>query len=284
MLLDLTVARESVDGWYRMDCPLCASRVGKEDHRQSFGVRSDSGYYHCFRCGAAGFVRGSTLQELPPRQHAASQGRSVMSAPPGFTLLGSGPGRTSMVLADARRYAARRVPEELWSPLQVGAVPEGYYAGRIIIPVLDEDGRWLGWVGRDWTGLAERPYVYPSGMRREALFNAAELRRATEEPVLLVEGVFDAIAYWPDACAFLGKPTRAHLEAVSCAVRPVAVVLDGDAHREGWTIAQRLRIDGVRAGSVRLPARVDPDEVDVERLRAVAREAIESEDGEAFYG
>ena len=281
MKIDLSTARPSSDGWFWMNCPLCPTRAGKDDHRESFGLRGDTGYFHCFRCGAAGFVEGNALRMLP-KASARKRGASAiaMRPPEGYVPLYEGPSSSSIVALPARDYLSRRVPRDLWRTLQIGAVFSGYYAGRVIVPVLAEDGAWIGWVARDWTGFAERPYLYPRGMSRAVLWNDVALRVETETPVFLVEGVFDAIAHWPDAVAALGKPSRAHTEALSVARRPVVVVLDGDAHREGWALAMRLRMD-VRAGSVRLPSRVDPDEVSRETLLSAGRIAIASEDGEA---
>ena len=49
----------------------------------------------------------------------------------------------------------------------------------------------------------------------------------------------------------------------------------GDAWEEGWALAMRLRLHGMRAGSVRLPPRKDPDQVDPAWLRAAARASLD---------
>jgi DNA primase len=106
------------------------------------------------------------------------------------------------------------------------------------------------------------------------MFNHATLLKETDTPAIIVEGVFDAIAFWPDAVAVLGKPTPAQVYALASARRPIAVVLDGDAWEEGEMLALKLRFEGQRAGSVHLPPRVDPDEVDRDWLRAEARSSL----------
>ena len=106
------------------------------------------------------------------------------------------------------------------------------------------------------------------------MFNEAALAEVTDEPALVVEGPFDALAYWPQAVAVLGKPTEPQMLTLLRAVRPVVVVLDGDAWQEAEMLAWRLRFEGQRAGWVRLPPMVDPDEVDPAWLREEARRAI----------
>ena len=88
------------------------------------------------------------------------------------------------------------------------------------------------------------------------------LHETTEEPAIVVEGVFDALPYFGRALAVLGKPSPWQVEALAATQRPIAVVLDGDAWEQGWALANKLQLAGVRAGSVRLPAGEDPNSVD----------------------
>lgn len=172
----------------------------------------------------------------------------------------------------ARRYAASRgLSQALAEELGAGAAVGSRYAGRLIVPIRDAVGRWLGWVGRDFTGTAKQPYLYPPGMSRgEVFFNEAALGLCTDAPVAVVEGVFDAVHLWPDAVAVLGKPSGSQVQKLVNAPRPIAVVLDGDAWIEGEALAWQLRLQEQRAGSVRLPAKIDPDEI----MPAVLRTAM----------
>ena len=100
------------------------------------------------------------------------------------------------------------------------------------MPVLTSAGAWRGWVARACDSRASRKYLNAPGMSLGgvgALFNEAALAEVTDEPALVVEGPFDALAYWPQAVAVLGKPTEPQMLTLLRAVRPVVVVLDGDA-------------------------------------------------------
>jgi DNA primase len=88
--------------------------------------------------------------------------------------------------------------------------------------------------------------------------------------------VFDAIALWPDGVAVLGKPSPMQREAMIQARRPVVVCLDGDAWREAYALATLLRVEGQRAGFVRLGPGVDPDEVPRAELDARAAACLEA--------
>lgn len=254
----LSGERQQVGGWTRVACPLCDSRVGKSDRRKSMGV-SQRGWYGCFRCGARGWLPWADRQAeaAPPEPEPGELG-----PPEDFVPLATADGLRSLALAPARDYlASRRVRAALWDEVGIGACATGRYSGRVVVPVVDARGEWLGWVARSWVPV-DRPYLYPRGMHRAAIvFNARALLVHTDRPLVVVEGVFDALALWPDGVALLGKPSDPQVEMLAGAARPVAVVLDGDAWREGESLALRLRLLGQRAGHVRLPPTLDPDEV-----------------------
>lgn len=210
-----------------------------------------------------------------------------MEPPPGFCVLADEPAYSSLAYQPAKGYLISRglKSRKFWRELQIGVSDYERWNGRILIPMLDTEGEeWLGWIGRLWvrkpapaaTGFAEMKYLYPSGMVRGLSFwNHTALRIEEDAPALTVEGAFDAIPFWPDAAAFLGKASEEQIEALVCAKRPICTVLDGDAWREAWVLTQRLRFEGQRAGYVRLPPRVDPDEVPRSWLLEEARKSLD---------
>ena len=199
----------------------------------------------------------------------------------GYLPIWEGDGARAIVAQPARDYLARRgVDQSLCRAAKIGACLRGQYAGRIIVPVLGRAGQeWLGWVGRTWANGAAKPYLnLPGPWRSAVLYNHAAVHEPVEDALYIVEGVFDALALWPDGVAVLGKPSIAQIEALAQAQRPVVALLDGDAWVEGWSLALRLRMMGVRAGAVRLPPRTDPDEVDRADLWEAARASLGAAD------
>lgn len=268
----------TASGHARANCPFCVTRVGKEDKKQALAFGTNTGWYKCWRCGTKGKLGGEEFKgEAPPGP--AERPKVKHGAPEGFFPLA---GDDSMVFEPARRYLATRGlgDQDVWGAAHIGASVKGRAAYRVIVPVLSPDGEWWGWVGRTWLNkkAVDRPYLNASGMTvgvEGHLYNHAALMVPTEEPVLVMEGVFDALAYWPDAVAVLGKPTDAQLLALQLAPRPVAFMLDGDSWREAESLAMLLRFKGQHAGSVRLPPGLDPDEVDRDEYRQKARECIQ---------
>ncbi len=247
----------------RAECPFCASE-GHQDKKTSLVVIAKTGRWFCYRCEEWGYLKEPPDPDLEHEGEEEEQERVIFEPPEGFTELGRGYGKTSIVFEDARDYLrdVRGITKYAIKKLRIGACDDGSWRGRVIAPHLDGD-IWLGWVGRIWSKKVKSsilPYRYPKGMIR-SLYNVRVLDTVTDEPALGVEGAFDAAHFPDDAFAFFGGHTPAHVEEIeSRTKRPIAIVLDGDAWEKGQMLGLRLRFDGLRAGSVKLPPKVDPDE------------------------
>jgi hypothetical protein len=264
-------ARATGGGWFRVNCPLCLERVGTPDRRASLGVHAESGGYRCFRCHAKGRAPGFSGGAQGYVQ--APEPEVKVDLPRGYTPLGDGPGATASTTARARAYLrGRGVNDATVKAARIGYCEQR--GPRVAVPVLDRHQRLRGWVARTIADADPRYLNARGGWAGEVLFNESALFRRTDEPVLVMEGVFDALPYWPHAVAVLGKPTEQQVAAIAEARRPVAVCLDGDAADEGWALAQRLTLQGVHAGAVRLPPASDPATVDRQWLLTAASQAL----------
>lgn len=275
--------------YLRAPCPICVYRVGTPDRHRALSINGSSGWWHCFRCSAKGRLWGSSAEEAARRcvvvEIDPTKRTEAQDLPPEFMPLHDEPARSSLAAEPARRYlAGRGLAEDVLRAAGVGVCLTGLrWGGRVVVPIRSDE-ELMGYVGRIWTKKPYDPegevYRYPHGMPRgEVLYNAEALQVETERPVLVVEGVFDALApgLWPDGVALLGTHSDAQVEALSVAKRPVVFVLDGDAHETGWSLAFRLRLEGARAGYVRLPPRTDPDEVSGSWLRDEAWRSLDAE-------
>lgn len=285
----------SPDGWQRGNCPRCEVKVGKADRKRCLGLHVPTGKWVCHRCGSRGYVRQTPEALADAAARAAPEARrtaAAMERPPGFWFLfDGGPGSTAGSTAAARRYltapparGGRGLDPAVLRDARVGACVTGPFVGRVVVPVLgtelDEDGEevWFGWSSRAWVKDSEVGYKYPAGMAlSELIYNPAALHVVTDVPLMVVEGVFDAHALWPNACATLGGTRDPHLVALGEARRPVVMVPDGDAWEKGWIAAMRLRLEGARAGALKLPARVDPDEIPRDVLERAALASLDQD-------
>ena len=145
---------------------------------------------------------------------------------------------------DAFRYlSSRGIGRREILKWKIGYCKEGRYAGRIIIPSFDMDGDCNYFIARSYVGHSYR-YLNPPA-DRDIVFN--ELMIDWDEPIVLVEGVFDAIAAGENAIPILGSTLREQsrlFQAIAIHDTPVYMALDHDAEKKAeWIIKSLLKYD-----------------------------------------
>ena len=158
-----------------------------------------------------------------------------------------------------RRYLKDRgISETIAFASEIGACSTGYWANRVIVPCYS-GCRLMGWSARSLYQNVRPKYLYPKGMaRRKMVFNQDALHEQTDAPLFVVEGVFDALALYPNSVALLGKPSNEHTDLFIGSTRHFVVAFDGDAHEECWAFATKLKMLGLRVSWVKLPPAEDP--------------------------
>ena len=138
----------------------------------------------------------------------------------------------------------KRLPETSRRPLQylkdrgitkkeilmwkIGYCTEGRYGGRIIVPSFNNAGNLNYFIARSYVGHKMK-YLNPS-ISKNVVFN--ELFVDWDEPVVLVEGLFDAIVAGQNAIPILGSTLREEsklFQAIVLNDSPVYLALDEDA-------------------------------------------------------
>ena len=287
-------AKPTSDGWYRAPCPFC-EHEGHADTKASLALRLDNGWYQCWRCNSKGFAKSLVhdIESDHPWSGAPSSssgsisarsgftpdpkpGRAPLPLPDGYIPLGEEPGISSLACAPARAYLeGRGVCAEICRQAKIGTVLSGYYARRIVVPIT-AGGTCYGWVARSW-GKADRKYLYPKGMKRSLLmFNQDVLHAETSEPVVVVEGIFDALKLWPNAVAVLGKPAKTHLGMLLETTRPIAVALDADAQSDSLALTFQLQLHSKNATFIELPPGRYPGDLPADWLKDHIKSAVET--------
>tara|TARA_B100000900_G_scaffold296027_1_gene254587 strand:- start:691 stop:1275 length:585 start_codon:yes stop_codon:yes gene_type:complete len=145
---------------------------------------------------------------------------------------------------DAFRYlSSRGIGRRDILKWKIGYCKEGRYGGRIIIPSFDMDGDCNYFIARSYVGHNRR-YLNPTA-NRDLVFN--ELMVDWDEPIILVEGVFDAIKAGQNAIPILGSTLREKsrlFQAIAIHDTPVYMALDQDAEKKAeWIMKSLLRYD-----------------------------------------
>lgn len=277
-------------GWVRFNCPACLTLTGKEDRRASAGVNVSSGGFNCFKCSLSGYLSGYGEGPQGP-SHSGSKDDSwaPIEPPPGFVYLDSAAGRSHRY-KKARRYLfGRGVPQQMWGPLGIGVCDvractdydvdsiklARQLNGRICVPVRETNDVWRGYVARAYYRNPYRKYHNaPGGWREGCVWNPRALLLDDPDPVLVMEGLFDALPSYPNAVALLGKPTKSQEALLRASVRPIVMCLDGDAWRLSKGVALKLHYQGQRVGFVKLPPERDPNDLNPTELMKSARISV----------
>ena len=114
---------------------------------------------------------------------------------------------------------------------KIGYCNEGQYSGRIIVPSFNNKGDCNYFISRSYVGH-KRKYLNPP-LDKDIVFN--ELYIDWDEPIVLVEGVFDAIVAGQNAIPILGSTLREEsklFQAIVIHDSPVYLALDEDAEKK----------------------------------------------------
>ncbi len=117
---------------------------------------------------------------------------------------------------------------QLW---KIGYCNEGKYSGRIIIPSFNNNGDCNYFIARSFVGHNRKYLNPPCG--RDIIFN--ELMIDWDEPVVLVEGAFDAIVAGENSIPILGSTLRKEsklFQALAINDAQVYMALDHDAQKK----------------------------------------------------
>ena len=240
-------------------CPFC------NHHKKKMSVNFANGYFKCWVCDTRGkniyrivrrfgdYQQRQKYRELQGlvdlsdfeemfKEYNNIEEKQILDMPEGFVSLCNKD--LPMESTDAFRYlSSRGIGRREILKWKIGYCKEGRYAGRIIIPSFDVDGDLNYFIARSYVGH-QRRYLNPPA-NRDLVFN--ELNIDWDEPVILVEGVFDAIAAGNNAIPILGSTLREQsrlFQAIAIHDTPVYMALDGDAEKKAeWIIKSMLRYD-----------------------------------------
>lgn len=245
--------RPSGSDWRRCNCPFCPDAVGVYDRRQSLSVNESVGIAKCFRC--------ETVARAPWYDRDAARTRGEHTAPRVQLPAGAVPVWSAHAPAWARTYLARRGLDPAVA-VDASLFAVDFRGRRVVVPVSAPSGELVGWVARLVEGYGNKYEAAAGPWASATVYNQVALTEQTDRPVYVVEGVFDALALWPDAVALFGKVLKGtQLHILRTARRPVVVCLDGDARTASWAVTMQLRLAGVPAECLPLPAKRDPGDL-----------------------
>lgn len=261
------------DGNYAYTCPFCNHY--KKKLEVDTNIRpGNRGKWNCWVC----HTRGQSLRSLLKKLNAPKSDFGIIgdvqpdysfvdfsrdapinvapTLPVEYRLL-SEPGIASRYSHIITRLSMRGVTNEDIIKYKIGIITSGKRVENVVFPSYDRTGALNYYILKDfYTGS----YINPALSRDVVIF---DLFVNWSEPIILVEGVFDALAIQQNAIPLLGKTLTKALKTqiVKSPVRDVYVALDGGEHEAINSIAEYIQSVGKNAYKVNLPENEDPSSI-----------------------
>ena len=236
---------------YAFHCPFCNHKKMKLEVK--LGTDSEGkNPWECWVCRTRGRTIKSLLYQLKlPKEQAHevlkfvhkgdttfyTQNTSV-ALPEEFRSIND-LSPTSIMGQKLRRYLSKRGISELdILRYNIGFCDKGEYAGRIVIPSYDENNNLNFFVARTYEDNWMK-YKNPEASKDIIAF---ENQINWSKPIVLVEGVFDAMAVRRNAIPILGKslPQALLKKIVSAGSEDIYIALDGDAKKQALSYSEQL--------------------------------------------
>lgn len=268
-------SKPSTKGNHAFHCPFC------KHHKPKLEIDPKSGFYHCWTCEPA--TKGRSLTSLLRKLHASPAQIAEMKTyfPDGKTevedkkyaavqlpkeFLPLSKNSSNLTYRQARAYVkSRGITEEDILKYNIGYCERGRYSNSIIVPSYNKTGRINYFISRSFEKDPARKYNAPSCNKNELI--GLEYFINWNVPVILCEGIFDAIALKRNAIPLFGKtiPRALMLKLVENNVKTVYLALDNDALRESFNYALELINLGKDVYLIELGGK-DPSELGFEEM------------------
>ena len=198
------------------------------------------------------------LKYLPKGSQIEYKQLSIIELPKEYQPLYSA-SQTSVVANLVRKYLHERgLTTNDFIKYSIGYATSGDYGGRVIIPSYSESNQLNFFVARAYDGNYFK-YKNPEASKDIIFF---ENLINWNQPIILCEGVFDAMAIRRNAIPILGKSISNSLykKIITSKVQDIYVALDTDARDRALEIAEKFLNQGKRVFLVDLLGK-DPSEM-----------------------
>ena len=238
-------------------CPFC------NHHKQKLQVNTETQKWHCWTCNSGGKKLTSLLRKLDVDKNTISIIREIygdsnynpqqddletkvyISLPKEFKSLNEPSKGFNPEYKQAINYLTQRgITQKEIIKYNIGYCEDGLYARRIIIPSYDSNGLLNYFISRSYYQDEKMKYKNPPISKNIICF---ESQVNWKQPIILCEGVFDAITIKRNAIPLLGKfPSKQLVEKIFMSgVNNIIISLDNDAINEAMKAAEYFRKNGI---------------------------------------
>jgi len=244
-------------------CPFC------HHHKKKLQINLQSQKWHCWVCDS----KGKRIQSLLKRLHVDSRKlkkifeiygddyvvysnntedeKVELRLPNEFRSLLEEPKGINPLYRKVKEYARKRnISEGDIKRYNIGYCDSGHYANRIIIPSYDRDNRLNYFIARSVFDEEKFKYKNPPVSKNVIMF---ENQINWNEPITLVEGVFDAMAVKRNAIPLLGKfvPKTLNDTIYKKEVKSINILLDEDAQEQALRYTVQYQNQGITTKNIK---------------------------------
>ena len=248
-------------------------------HKPKLQINIQSGKWHCWVSNVGGrnlfqlFSKvGASKQhfdelivlvdDIPYYKQNKDSKEEIVKLPKEFKSLCNG--GDSIVKRHALNYLYKReIDDSDILKYNIGYCDEGLYSNRIIIPSYDADGKLNFFVGRDF--YSSKMKYRNSSTTKDII--GFDLFINWDEPIILCEGVFDAMAFKRNAIPLFGKTVMSTLQKkiIESRVKVIYLALDNDAIKDTIKISSYFINNGIDVRMMKFEEK-DPSETGFENL------------------
>ena len=272
---------------YAFHCPFCNHRKPKLEVKMATDENGKNPW-ECWVCTTRGRTIKSLLRQLKvPRDTAIEilrhvrkgekvyyEENTVVKLPEEFQPLFSA-SHQSVIANKLRKYLYGRGLNDVdFIRYNIGYCTKGEYEGRLIVPSYDENNQLNYFVGRTYENSFIK-YKNPPSSKDIIIF---ENTINWNKPIVLVEGVFDAMAVRRNAIPILGKNIAPRLlkKIITSELKDIYIALDKDALKRAISFSEKFLKMGKKVYLVELDDK-DPSEMGFETFTKHIQNAQELE-------
>lgn len=238
-------------------CPFC------HHHKQKLQVNTETQKWHCWTCNSGGKKLTSLLRKLDVDKKTIAVIREIygdsvynpqsddsdtkvfISLPKEYISLAEAPKGFNPEYKQAIHYLQQRgIGIKEIVKYGIGYCKEGLYARRIIVPSYNSDGSLNYFISRSYYSDEKMKYKNPP-ISKNIICLDSQIN--WNEPIILCEGVFDAITIRRNAIPLLGKfPSKNLVEKIFMSgITDIVISLDNDAMNEALKVSEYFRKQGI---------------------------------------
>ena len=281
------------NGEHAFYCPFC------NHHKKKLQVNTETQKWHCWVCNTGGHKIGILLRKINAPKQIISEVLKILGDYKGTKHEKEEKTEYDVSLPQCYKPLWKKSEDPLYKNAinylkkrgiggidilrySIGYCTSNGYSNRIIIPSYDVNGKLNYFLARDMFPNSRMKYKNPPMSKDTVAF---ELFINWNLPIVLCEGVFDAIAIRNNAIPLLGKfPSKTLVKRlVEKKVKKIYIALDEDAKKDAVKLSKFLMDYGIDTYLLDMKDK-DPSELGFKSFWEIVKETKQSKFSDIIKG